>query len=104
MFYLKGEYRSEEVAKQRIKGPVMLLSPSLINQSGTGIVLSQLLSAAHVRMQGRRGGGGRKASQPVSAVDCSSISTANLMTGGLRWGGSDGLLFYTTYAMLITIL
>lgn len=51
------------MAEQRIKGPVTLLSPSLINQSGAGIVLSQPLGAAHVRMQGRRGGGGRGASQ-----------------------------------------
>lgn len=65
------------MAQQRIKGPVTLLSPSLINQSGAGIVLSQPLGAAHVRMQGEGGvgvGGGRGSSQPVSAVDCSSIS------------------------------
>lgn len=43
------------MAEQRIKGPVALLSPSLINQSGVGIVLSQPLGAAHVRMQGEEG-------------------------------------------------
>lgn len=64
------------MAEQRIKGPVTRLSPSLINQSGVGIVLSQPLGAAHVRMQRVEGvDGGRGASQPVSAVDCSS--TAN---------------------------
>lgn len=40
------------MAEQRIKGPVTLLSPSLINQSGARIMLSQPLGAAHVRMQG----------------------------------------------------
>ena len=43
------------MAEQRIKGPVTLLSPSLINQSGTVIALSQPLGAAHVRMQGKEG-------------------------------------------------
>lgn len=109
------------MAEQRIKGPVTLLSPSLINQSGARIMLSQPLGAAHVRMQGGGGGvgGGRGASQPVSAVDCSSISTANLMTRGLAEErgpnrqppstksqsliSTNGLLFCTTSAILITI-
>lgn len=43
------------MAEQRIKGPVTLLSPSLINQSGARIMLSQPLGAAHVRMQGEEG-------------------------------------------------
>lgn len=43
------------MAEQRIKGPVTLLSLSLINQSDVGIVLSQPLGAAHVRMRGKEG-------------------------------------------------
>lgn len=53
VFYLQGE--SEEPAEQRITGPVTLLPPPLINQSGMGKVLSQPLGAAHVRMLRRRG-------------------------------------------------
>lgn len=44
-----------EVAKERIKGPVTLLSLSLINQSDKGIVLIQLLGAVPVQMQEREG-------------------------------------------------
>ncbi|TKS76902.1 hypothetical protein D9C73_010992 [Collichthys lucidus] len=66
---------SEEVAEQRIKGPVTRLSPPLINQSGVGIVLSQPLGAAHVRMQGEEEeegvDGGRGASQPAGV--CSGL-------------------------------
>ena len=117
------------MAEQRIKGPVTLLSPSLINQSGAGIALSQ---PQPVLLTSECRGGGALAeeepAQPVSAVDCSS--TANLMTRGLRRRGggggggggrafsplsaksqswsyslvSDGLLFYTTSAILITVL
>lgn len=75
------------MAEHRIKGPVTLLSPSLINQSGVRIVLSQPLGAAHVRMQGR--GALVKRSQSVSAVDCSSVSTTKPMTGAQGGGGVD---------------
>lgn len=54
------------MAEQRIKGPVTLLSPSLINQSGAGIVLSQPLGAAHVRMQGEGGVGWVVEEDPAS--------------------------------------
>lgn len=107
------------MAEQRIKGPVTLLSPPLINQSGGGIVLSQPLGAAHVRMRGGAEWEGlvveeeEPASQPVSAVDCSSISAAYPMTRRPCWGegvggttcliSPNGLLFCTTSAMPITI-
>ncbi|KAI4825456.1 hypothetical protein KUCAC02_021136 [Chaenocephalus aceratus] len=45
----RREYGGEEVAERTIKAPVTLLSPSLIN---VGIVLSQPMDAAHVRMRG----------------------------------------------------
>lgn len=54
VFNLQGEEGSKEVAEQRIKGPVTLLSLSMIFQSDVGIVLSQL-GAAHVRVQGKEG-------------------------------------------------
>lgn len=66
------------MAEQRIKGPVTRLSPSLINQSGVGIVLSQPLGAAHVRMQGEEEGGGGLMVEEEPASRCLQWTAAAL--------------------------
>lgn len=98
------------MAEQRIKGPVTLLSPPLINQSGGGIVLSQPLGAAHVRMQGE-GGVWAVEEEPASpASRCLQWTAAALAPLTPRRGGQtagpispNGLLFYSTSAVPITI-